>query len=132
MICWNNYAILKSLPCWPVKVPQRVGTSFPTRLPAPGVITRLSPAVHTPVVSDGWPRVVETKSSLIWHISKILVWLKKNSPNYFVSISNQLWLLLNISIFTWWAFGNHVSARLRSSFSWRKVNIFYIRAILKI
>ena len=65
--------IFRYIPCWPVNVPHSTGGSTPTifavspatRLPDPGVRTRLSPVVHTPVAATGWPIVVVTKSSLI-------------------------------------------------------------------
>ena len=42
------------LPCWPVKVPHKVGgLAWARRSPAPGVITRLSPAAQFPLVASG-------------------------------------------------------------------------------
>ena len=77
MLSHRYFQHILDLQCWPVNVPHSVGGLAPARLPAPGVTTRLSPAVHTPVVVVGWPSPVVTKSSLIWHISK------QNSKLYF-------------------------------------------------
>ena len=65
----------KNLPCCPVNVPHSVGGLAPARLPPPGVIARLSLS-QLPVVLVGWPSPVVTKSSLIWHISGMYIWLE--------------------------------------------------------
>ena len=84
------------IPCWPVNVPHSVGGSTfarvavapVTRLPDPGVRTRLSPVVQTPVAATGWPIVVVTKSSLMWHMSGLLKNCEGNSIIYSLDIIN--------------------------------------------